>query len=99
MARKKQKSIGQRAIAAMEEALAHARGEPTPGLFVHEPVDVAAIRKASGLSQTRFATTFGLDISALRDWEQGRRAPDRAARVLLRVIERAPDVVAKTVAA
>jgi len=40
-----------------------------------------------------------LAIGTLRDWEHARRMPKSAARVLLRVIEREPDEVARGVAA
>lgn len=62
---------------------------------VHAPekVDVKAIRRKLGLSQSVFAAAFGLSLHALRNWEQGKRQPDPAARAYLRVIEAAPDVV------
>ena len=37
----------------------------------------------------------GLDARALQDWEQGRRVPDRAARVLLTVIDSDPEAVVR----
>lgn len=57
------------------------------------PVDVAAIRKETGLSQERFARRYGFSSSAVRDWEQRRRIPDPAARTLLIVIDREPQAV------
>jgi putative transcriptional regulator len=63
------------------------------------PPNAKAIRKATGLSQTDFAWRFGFDVSALRDWEQGRRNPDRAARVLLAVIQYEPKAVDRALAA
>lgn len=60
---------------------------------VPDSIDVAAIRGKLGLSQEEFALRFGLDVSTVRNWEQGRYHPDVAARVLLRVIERHPAVV------
>ncbi len=56
-------------------------------------------RAATGLSQTAFAERYGIPASSLRDWEQGRRAPDAATRSYLRVIARMPDAVAKALAA
>ena len=47
-----------------------------------ETIDVRSIRQRMGLSQY-----------TLRNWEQGKRQPDPAARAYLRVIEVAPDVV------
>ena len=56
-------------------------------------VNVAAVRRRLKMSQAAFAARFGLDLTALHAWEQGRRKPDRAARVLLAVIDREPDAV------
>jgi putative transcriptional regulator len=63
------------------------------------PPDAKAIRKLTGLSQTEFAWRFGFDVSALRDWEQKRRVPDRAARVLLAVIQYEPKAVERALGA
>jgi len=52
-------------------------------------------RAATGLSQTAFAARYGLPAASLRDWEQGRRAPDAATRSYLRVIARMPEEVAR----
>ena len=49
------------------------------------------IRKSLGMTQAEFARTFGLSIGTVRDWEQHRFVPDRAARALLCFIERYPD--------
>ena len=70
-------------IEAMEQALAHAQGSEVCGMRVHRVVvldaaEVRAIRARTGLSRTRFAERFGLDVRAVQDWEQGRRVPDRA---------------------
>lgn len=56
-------------------------------------INVAKIRSVTGLSQAEFADRFGFAVATLRDWEQGRRHPDRSARVLLRVIELEPKAV------
>lgn len=56
-------------------------------------VDVRAIRENLGLSQADFAARFGLELDTIRNWEQGRYAPDRAAVVLLAVIEHHPEAV------
>ena len=54
---------------------------------------IVALRKRMKLSRQKFADSFGLDVRALQEWEQGRRVPDRAARVLLTVIDREPEAV------
>ena len=82
-------------MAGLEEALAHARGEEVPGLQLHSPsaIDVAAIRKRTGLSQTAFSRRIGVPVSTLRNWEQGRRAPEGPARILLAMLERNPRIL------
>lgn len=97
--RAKAPSVGQSAIAGLREGLAHLRGEQVPGLVVRKPVDVAAVRKGTGLSQDKFAAEFGLAVAAVRAWEQNLRTPDLAAQTLLRVIESYPDAVRRAVRA
>ncbi len=92
-------SVGQSAIAGLREGLAHLRGGHVPGLVVRKPVDVAAVRKGTGLSQDKFAAEFGLAVAAVRAWEQNLRTPDLAAQTLLRVIESNPDAVRRAVRA
>ena len=54
---------------------------------------VRIIRRALGLSQEEFAARYHIPIGTLRDWEQGRVEPDKAARAYLKVIAREPDTV------
>jgi putative transcriptional regulator len=58
-------------------------------------VDVKAIRKKSGLSQTKFAKRYGLNIRTLQDWESSGAQPPSPVRAYLTVIDRFPDLVAK----
>jgi putative transcriptional regulator len=97
--RAKAPSVGQSAIAGLREGLVHLRGEQVAGLVVRKPVDVAAVRKGTGLSQDKFAAEFGLAVAAVRAWEQNLRTPDLAAQTLLRVIESYPDAVRRAVRA
>ena len=92
------RNLGDDLIEAMGEVAAFVQGDvgKTQTHVVEVPsVDVAAVRRQTGLSRPKFAARFGLDPRAVQDWEQGRRRPDRAARVLLRIIEQNPEVVAK----
>lgn len=63
------------------------------------PVDVKAIRSATGLSQGVFAARYRIPVGTLRDWEQGRKQPDTTARAYLHVIARNPNMVAKALEA
>jgi putative transcriptional regulator len=85
-------------VASLEQARAYARGEDVPGLRVHlpKPIDIAAIRKRTGLSQSAFSRTIGVSPGTLRNWEQGRRSPEGPARILLAMLARDPQIVSKT---
>jgi len=54
---------------------------------------IVSVRNAVGLSQTHFATLLGVSVRTLQEWEQGRRSPSGAAKTLLRVAEKHPDVL------
>lgn len=51
------------------------------------------IRQRLHMTQEQFATRFHLRLGTVRDWEQGKKEPDSAAKALLRVIEHNPDAV------
>jgi DNA-binding transcriptional regulator YiaG len=55
--------------------------------------DIAEMRARRGLSQREYADLLGLDIRTLQNWEQGRNRPDPAAVALMRIFDRAPDMV------
>jgi putative transcriptional regulator len=67
-------------------------------VHVPENVDVKKIRTRLGLSQETFAATYGFAVSAVRDWEQGRRRPERSARILLKIVEKEPEAVTRALA-
>lgn len=54
--------------------------------------DVRSIRRRLKLSQAGFAREFGFAPATIRNWEQGRNQPDTAARILLAVIRRYPEI-------
>lgn len=87
-------------LTGAREALAFARGELTDAV-VHVPAefDVRALRRQLGMSQTKFAASFGFGLDAVQSWEQGRRRPEGPARVLLKVIQHDPDLVRRVLAA
>ena len=99
--KRKGSALGRRLVAGFSEALAHARGEielPSYTVTVPDRVDVAKLRHRLGLSQSAFARAFGLDVTAIHAWEQGRRRPDRTARILLAVIANEPTAVRRALA-
>ena len=56
---------------------------------------IVTIRRALKLSQDEFAARYHIPVGTLRDWEQGRKEPDAAARAFLRVIASEPELVRK----
>jgi putative transcriptional regulator len=54
---------------------------------------IPATRRKLGLSQGEFARVLGISVRTLHHWEQGTRRPTGAARVLLRIAARNPEVV------
>lgn len=102
MAKDKLSMLGSELVTAMEEVRGHLRGEvelPSRVARVPETVDVLSIRRKMGLTQRQFADRFGFSVGAVRDWEQGRRQPERAARVLLLIIDRETKAVERALAA
>jgi putative transcriptional regulator len=68
--------------------LARARRVPT----------VRALRKKLKLTQEQFAARFHLPLGTVRDWEQSAHRPDKAAQVLLTLIAKDPEAVARALA-
>jgi putative transcriptional regulator len=54
---------------------------------------IAESRARSGLSRQRFAELLGVSPRTLQEWEQGRRHPSGAARSLLAIAARRPEVL------
>jgi putative transcriptional regulator len=81
---------------ALREALAWKRGELELELVEIDPMPaerVRAIRRKAARSAKAFERRFGISAATVQNWEQGRRQPDPAARLLLKVIEADADFV------
>ena len=59
---------------------------------------IVRVRLKSGLSQAKFATALGVSKRTLEQWEQGRRKPSGAAKQLLKIAERHPEVLVEVAA-
>lgn len=59
---------------------------------------LTAARAHTGLSQAEFAKLLGVSKRTLQEWEQGRKEPSGAARVLLKIAIKHPDVFRETLA-
>lgn len=90
--------LGDELVQSMAQALAHAQGKKGNSRahkVAVKPDEIQMARKRLGLSQDQFADAFGVSASTLRKWEQGQRAPNGAAKTLLKIIEREPKAVVR----
>ena len=62
-----------------------------------EKNEITELRRKLKMTQTQFATAFGISVSTLRNWEQGHRNPTGAAITLIKVAKRHPKAVLEAV--
>jgi len=89
-------------VASLEEVKEHITTGKFRGRISQidvQPIDVRAIRKRSGMTQQRFAKTFGIGLGTLQKWERGERRPSGAARSLLLVMQANLQVVVNALTA
>jgi len=67
-------------------------------LFEVASTDIKSLRTQTRLSQPDFAALLGVEVSTLRNWEQGRREPTGPAKALLRAIRKDPKNVLRALA-
>ncbi|MBE0506613.1 MAG: helix-turn-helix domain-containing protein [Marinospirillum sp.] len=58
-----------------------------------EPNEVAEARGKTGLTQKEFAEVLHISPRTLQEWEQGRRKPSGAAKALIEIAFRHPEVI------
>ena len=79
---------------SVREGGAILRGEKPPSRqFEINAMDIKSIRQQFDLSQREFAGLLGISVNTLQNWEQGRRKPRGAARVLLLVAKKHPQAL------
>ena len=50
------------------------------------------VRERVGMSQSEFSQSLEVSIETIRNWEQGKRTPTGAAKALLKVLDRSPEL-------
>ena len=93
------KTMLEQLLAGMKQASEIARGprEPSRALRINAS-SVKQLRAWTKLSQPAFARLLGVELSTLRNWEQGRREPTGPAKALLAAIRKDPVHVLKALA-
>ncbi|MEG0119289.1 MAG: transcriptional regulator, partial [Pseudomonas sp.] len=75
-------------VQEMDEIL---RGERKPSReFYVDALLVKEIRKATGMTQAKFAALIDVQLGTLRNWKQSRRVPTGPAKALLKAIHNDP---------
>ena len=88
--------FGKDLVQSLNEALAHAKGEGPA--TVHEPLNPVEVRKRANLTQPQMALLMGMSLSGYRKWEQGKRSISGPAAALLRIVEKEPEAVRRSLA-
>jgi len=60
--------------------------------------EIAKVRETLSLTQEAFADLLGIKVATLRSWEQGKREPSGAARMLITIALRHPGVLEEMLA-
>jgi len=89
VARDKKRNIG----AELLEAANQVRDGKFAKIHRFDISDVAKVRNGVGLSQAKFAALIGVSVRTLQGWEQGQRKPSGAARTLLEIAIRHPNII------
>lgn len=78
----------------LQEAIEYSKGnKKNVREFRPAHIDVKALRRRIGMSQTQFAASFGISLGTLRHWERGDRYPQGPALVLLNLLSKDPSKV------
>jgi putative transcriptional regulator len=89
VARDRRRDIGAELLRAVQQMKA-GKAKRVHQLKIPEALEA---RMRSGLSQAKFATVLGVSKRTLQEWEQGRRKPTGAARSLLAIATKRPEVL------
>ncbi|MBF0750886.1 MULTISPECIES: helix-turn-helix domain-containing protein [Pasteurellaceae] len=87
-------------MTGLKEIQAHQKGEielPSYTLNRPEPLEmkaseIKAIRESLKLSQSMFAQKLRTSVRTYQGWEQGKSKPNQQAMLLLRMVERSPQI-------
>jgi putative transcriptional regulator len=81
------------------QAIRDIKSERTGRTSTVEVSPVAEARHRTGLSQKEFASLLSVSPRTLQEWEQGRRQPSGAAKSLIMIAIRYPEILKEVLAA
>jgi len=90
-----QRNIGEELLQAVRDIKAGRVGR----ISNVEVSPLASARLKLGLSQSEFAKLLGVSRRTLQEWEQGRRTPSGAAKSLITIAIKKPEVIKELLAA
>lgn len=93
-ARDAKRNIGEELLHAITDIKAGKHGAKYPV----QANDIIEARLRCGLSQAQFAAALHISPRTLQQWEQGRRQPSGAAKTLLKIVARHPEVLREVMA-
>ena len=95
-----------RLVQSMKEALEYVKGDLRQGrvsrhkapkaVTIPETVDLKSLRQNLQMTQEEFANRYGFNLHTLRNWEHGRRHPDKAILAYLYLISKNPILIENT---
>lgn len=83
---------GARVDATTEEDIARHIAEDDAEALQEAARFARRVRRRLGLTQAEFSQRINVSIDTIRNWEQGKRSPTGAARALLTVLDRMPEM-------
>jgi len=84
----------ERLLKSVKETKEIIKGQKEPSRkFLFEEPNAKDIRTKLSLTQEQFANFLNISVHTLRNWEQERRSPQGAAKILLNIVNKHPEVL------
>ncbi len=78
----------------LKEAIDYSQGKSIGAKkYIPHHINVKKLRNRIGMTQTKFAESFGISLGTLRHWERGDRNPRGPALILLNLLEKDPETI------
>lgn len=91
------RDIAQEIIHGLELLKAEALGQIPPlkrtVIEIEDKSEVLAVRQKLGVSQKLFAQLLHINERTLENWEQGRTKPNTQAAVLIKLVNKRPELI------